>query len=306
MCSFQLEQQGGFHLWEGCVCQDKVHYIRKGDVESLTLCDGAGSLDGALEAARTFSQGVNEWITEHFSTTLRGKSEEAVKRLVIAEIDRLLTRLTAGAQIARDLYGCTLLTACRNMITGEALVLHLGDGVILGWTPEEGCRCLTQPEQGEALRATWLVNSSPAMLMEHLRVLRLRPGRSVSAFLLMSDGGEGPLYMPTSQGVTLNPVMAKLAEEFLLRPSSFATAMPDFVQAQVRPADDFSLGVMGDAPASLLPIRASRRIVREYTQYLCARRSGLSPLQAARRAGWRKRDIPRKRKRLEAMRIEEV
>ena len=306
MCSFQLEQQGGFHLWEGCACQDKVHFIRKGDVESITLCDGAGSLDGALEAARIFSQGVNEWIVEHFSTTLRGKSDANVKRLVIDEIDCLLTRLTAGEETARDIYGCTLLTACRNTRTGETLVLHLGDGVILGWTPEEGCRCLTPPEQSEELRATWLVNSSPTMLMEHLRVLRLHPGRSVSAFILMSDGGEGPLYMPTSQGVTLNPVIAKLAEEFLLRPSSFAKAMPDFVRKQVRPADDFSLGVMGDAPATLLPIHTSRRIVREYTQYLCARRSGLNPLQAARRAGWRKRDIPRKRKRLQDMRIEEV
>ena len=306
MCSFQLEQQGGFHLWEECPCQDKVHFLKKGDVESITLCDGAGSMGGALEAAHAFSQGINEWIVEHFFTTLRGKSDEAVKRLVIEEIDRLLTRLTAGEETARDIYGCTLLTACRNTRTGEALVLHLGDGVILGWTPEKDCRCLTHPEQGEELRATWLVNSSPAMLMQHLRVLRLRPGRSVSAFLLMSDGGEGPLYMPTDGDVKLNPVVAKLAKEFLLRPGSFAQAMPDFIKTRVRPTDDFSIGIMGDMPASLLPVRAPRRIVREYVQYLSARRNGLNPIQAARHAGWRKRDISRKRQRLQDMKIEEV
>lgn len=64
MCSFLLEQQGGFLLWEVCPCQDKVHFLKKGDVESITL------------------------------------SDEAVKRLVIEEIDRLLTRLTAGEKTA--------------------------------------------------------------------------------------------------------------------------------------------------------------------------------------------------------------
>lgn len=306
MSSFQYTQQGGFHLWEGCVCQDQVHYLKKGDLESLTLCDGAGSLAGALEAASVFSREINEWIVDNFSTTLRGKSDTAVQRLVMHEIDRILTHLTAGEESARAIYGCTLLTACRNTRTGEALVLHLGDGLILGWTPREGCRCLTVPEQGDSLRATWLVNSSPAMLREHLRVLRLHPGRNISAFLLMSDGGEGPLYMPTSQGLMLHPVLEKLTGEFFLRPGSFARAMPGFIKDQVRPADDFSLGIMGDIPFSLLPLRASRRVMREYIRFLRARRNGLSPVRAARHAGWRKRDIARKRQSLQKMSIEEV
>lgn len=66
MSGFLLEQQGGFHLWEGCPCQDKVHYMKIENVESVTLCDGAGSMSGALEAARTFSQGINEWICINF------------------------------------------------------------------------------------------------------------------------------------------------------------------------------------------------------------------------------------------------
>lgn len=306
MHSFLLEQQGGFHHWEGCPCQDRVDLLRKGELMSLTLCDGASSLSGALEAANAFSRGINEWLTAHFATTLQGKSEDAVRQLAIRQIDRLLTRLTAGVEAARDLYGCTLLSVCCNTRTGEALVLHLGDGAVLGWSRDTGCRCLTPPQQGEELRSTWLVNSSPAMLTEHLRVLRLRPGSPVDAFILMSDGGEGPLYMPTSSGVALNPVMAALTEEFLLRPGSFARAMPAFIREQVRPADDFSIGLLGALPAALIPGRASPRVRRGYAAYLAARRSGLPPVRAARQAGWRKGDLPRKRSRLQTMGIEEV
>lgn len=306
MRAFTYEQQGGFHAWEGCPCQDRVFALQQGDVECVTLCDGAGSLSGAAEAAQAFSREMGSWLAERFHTSLFGLPEEAVRELAIREIDRILTRLTAGVEAARDLYGCTLLSVCRDRATGEALVMQLGDGVILAWTHADGCRCLTLPEQGEALRSTWLVNSGQQALREHLRVLRLRPGKSPSAYCLLSDGGEGPLYMPRPQSVELHPVLDNLIPEYLLRPGSFAQAMPEFVRKQLRPTDDFSIGVLGDAPAPLLALGLPPRRLRRYAQYLSARRAGCSRIRAARQAGWRKRDLPKHLKRLQAARIEEV
>lgn len=305
MCAYQLTQQGGFHAWEGCPCQDRVHTLRRGTVEAVTLCDGAGSLDGAEQAAIAFSQGMNEWVAEHFRT-LRGKSDEDVRRMAVAEIGRILDGLTLGVEESRDLYGSTLLTVCRDCRTGEALVLHLGDGLIVGLSREEGCVCLTTPEQGEEYRSTWLVNSSPEELMDHLRVIRIRRQRHMDAYCLMSDGSEGALYQPREDGVTLHPAVESLMQEYLLRPANFVREMPDFVRKRIRPADDFSIGFLGDVPPTMLPAKGPARVRRQFAEYLAARRSGMCAARAARKAGWRKRDVPNKRDRLQWMQVEEV
>lgn len=305
MCAYQLIRQGGFHAWEGCPCQDRVHTLRRGTVEAVTLCDGAGSLKGAEQAAITFSQGMNEWVAEHFQT-LRGESDEKIRRLAVGEIGRILDGLTLGEEESRDLYGCTLLTVCRDGRTGEALVLHLGDGLIVGLSRADGCICLTPPEQGEEYRSTWLVNSSPAEVKDHLRVMHIRRRRGIDAYCLMSDGGEGALYQPRPEGVTLHPALERLMQEYLLRPANFVREMPDFVRTRIRPADDFSIGFLGDVPPAMLPVKGPVRVRRQYARYLAARREGLSAERAARRAGWRKRDIRTRRERLLQMQVEEV
>ena len=305
MCAYQLTRQGGFHAWEGCPCQDRVHTLRRGTAEAVTLCDGAGSLQGAERAAAAFSEGMNEWVADHFRT-LRAKSVEEIRRLAVGQIGRILDGLTLGGEESRDLYGCTLLTVCRDCRTGEALVLHLGDGLIVGLSREEGCVCLTPPEQGEEYRSTWLVNSSPDEVTDHLRVMRIRRGRRIDAYCLMSDGSEGALYQPREEGVTLHPALESLMQEYLLRPANFAREMPDFVRTRIRPADDFSIGFLGDVPPAMLPVKGPARVRRQYARYLAARREGLTADRAARRAGWRKRDTRTKRERLLAMQVEEV
>jgi len=305
MGAFKLEQQGGIHLWENCPCQDRVHTLRKGDVESVTLCDGAGSLNGAAAAAQAFSQGMNEWMADHYMA-FRHTSRREIRRQAIREIDRILTALTCGVNSARDMYGSTLLTVCRDCRTGEALVMHLGDGMILGWSGQQRFSALTNPGRTEADRATWLVNNSPEALNAHLQVVRVPRSAHMDAFCLMSDGGEGALYQITGDTVRLHPVLGSIMQEYLLRPGSFEKAMPDFVKKRICPSDDFSMALLGDVSANALPSQASGRIRRQFASYLAARRSGAGIPQAARQAGWRKKDVKRKQDWLLKMQVEEV
>lgn len=306
MSVYKLEQQGGIHAWENCPCHDRVHVLRRENVESATLCDGAGSLSGAQEAARAFSEGMNTWLADHFHTSLRGKSCATVRQLAVREIGRILNELTRGVESARDIYGCTLLSVCRDPRTNEALVLHLGDGVILGWHARKGLTPLTLPEHGEVHRSTWLVNNSAEAVAAHLRVLRIRPKQHIGAYCLMSDGSEGALYLPTENGLQLHPVTEQVVREYLLRPATFRKVMPAFVEKRICPADDFSIALLGDLPAESLPRSIPQRIRRQFAAYLSARRRGLSSDRAAREAGWHRRDIGGKRHRLLLFSIEEA
>lgn len=305
---YSLTQQGGFHAWENCPCQDSVFALREGDVECVTLCDGAGSLSGALKAAEAFSQGISRWFVASFAQLLRENSPDGVRRRLLDEIDRILDELTCGAVECRSMYGCTLLSVCRDCVSGEALSVQIGDGVILRWSDRRETACVHPPEDRQAHRSTWLVNNSRDMLMEHIRVRRDPPSREGRGYCLMSDGGEGRLYTPTQRGVTVHPVVDRLIREYLLCPGRFAREMPGYVRRIVRPADDFSIGVLGDVPASALPLPGGtpRRVAGRYAAYLSARRCGAGSALSARRAGIRKRDLNKCMKRLTGMGIEEV
>lgn len=305
MGAYGLFQQGGFHEWENCPCQDNVYVMKEGDVECVTLCDGAGDLHGARKAAEAFSKGIGRWACTHFPELMRGCTD--IRAQLLDEIDRILDALTFGVRECREMYGCTLLCVCRSCTNGEALVMQIGDGLILRYNDRQEIVCVNPPDQRSGHRASWLVNNSREALMKHVHIRRDPPSRG-GGYCLLSDGSEGCLYRPGDGTMAVHPVVASLIGEHLLRPHRFAKEMPDFVKKKIRPTDDFSIGILGDIPACMLPFPAAvpRRVGKEYARYLSARRAGKSPIASAREAGIRRRDLRKGMKRLTDMGIEEV
>lgn len=305
MSAYGLFQQGGFHEWENCPCQDRVFVCRIGDTESTTVCDGAGDMQNALKAADSVSREIGSWACANFTELMHGRADARAQ--LLDEIDRILDKFTFGTKAYRNAYGCTLLCVCRSLSTGEALVIQIGDGVILRYNDRREIVCVNRPDARSGHRASWLVNNSREGLMKHAHIRRDPPSRG-GGYCLLSDGSEGYLYMPSDDTMTVHPIVPALISEHLLYPRRFAEEMPDFVKKRIRPTDDFSIGIIGDVPASILPLPAAvpRRIAKKYAVYISARRAGKSPITSAREAGIRRRDLPKCMKRLTGMGIEEV
>ena len=295
-------RQGGIHAFERVPCQDCIHTLRRGSVQAAALCDGAGSLPGAYQAAHAFSRAMCQWIAENLPRLLR-MPEERVRLLAADRIEEVLSDLALGHPEAKSAFGCTLLLCAMDMKTGASLCLQLGDGLIAECRGT-GAVPLSLPNQGREHRSTYLTTSSRETILARMQVIR---GRDGQAFFLMSDGAEGAFYRIDGQRVTPTAgLFPELLQEFQLRPRAFHQMMEYLLAARIKPTDDFSLGILcRDAPP-LPPSPGPCRVQKSYARYLAARRSGASPLSACRLAGWRKRDLPKRRAWLLSRQIEET
>lgn len=301
ICS--IVRQGGIHAFEGVPCQDNVCGVRRGNIQATVLCDGAGSLKGAREAAAVFSKALCEWVVNQYDVLLR-LPEAELRQIVAGRIETILTQLSAEDEENRDSFGCTVLLCAANMKTGKALILQLGDGLIVEKSRGKEAVALTRPVQGSEHRSTYLTTSSRQAILSQLQVFH-RSGNA--SYFLMSDGAEGALYYMNRNTAVLNNVFGDMLDECLLRPSSFQDEMEQLLQNHIRPTDDFSLSILcQDAPDPDAFAAPRKRLAKKYARYLAARRQGRSVASAAHLAGWRRRDVKKRRGWLQRQNIDEI
>lgn len=301
ICS--IVRQGGIHAFENIPCQDNIYGMRRGDIQVSVLCDGAGSLKGAREAAATFSKALCEWAAEYFDV-LSCLPEMELRNNVANQIEITLTELSEKHSENRNSFGCTILLCATNTRIGKSLILQLGDGLIVEKREGEETMALTTPVQGDQHRSTYLTTSSKQAILSKLQVYHRK---GIASYFLMSDGAEGALYNVMGNEVMLTDVFEDMLSECLLRPSSFLNEMNHLLQDHIRPTDDFSLSILcQDAPGPDAFAVPCKRVARKYAQYLTARRQGKSIAAAARLTGWHRRDITKRRAWLRQHNIDEI
>ncbi len=301
ICS--VVRQGGIHIFEGIPCQDNVYSIRRGNIQAVVLCDGAGSLDGALAASSVFSKTFCEWALFH-SDVLYALPETRIRLLVADQIETILNRLCSEFSGNRQSFGCTLLLCLSDLSSSKALVLQLGDGLVVEVRPRAKTRPLSIPSRGTEHRSTFLTTNNRETILSQLQVFR-RSGDA--SYFLMSDGAEGAFYRLEGSSPVLTNVFESMLTEFLFRPSSFLQDMDHLLKNHIRPTDDFSLALLcADAPSPDAFSPLCKRLARKYSRFLAARRLGQSVISAARSAGWHRREIHKRRDWLKSHSIEEV
>lgn len=301
ICS--IVKQGGIHTFEGTPCQDNVYAMRAGSTQAVTLCDGAGSLDGALAASSVFSKAFCEWALTH-SDALFTLPEARIRLLAADLIETTLDRLCSEQSGDRQSFGCTVLLCLSNLRSGNAFVLQLGDGLVVEVLPRGKARPLSVPSIGTEHRSTFLTTCSRETILNRMQVFRRRGGAS---YFLMSDGAEGAFYRMENSSPVLTDVFGCMLTECLFRPSSFLRDMDHLLKNHIHPTDDFSLALLcSDAPSPDAFSPLCKRLSGKYSRYLAARRLGKSVGSAARSAGWHKREILKRRDWLMRHSIEEV
>lgn len=160
--------------------QDKGCIIRKGNVISLALCDGAGSLALSSAGAREISKLIAEMICnnwEHYRTVLSNEIRKEIYLGVCEKLKELSHKYNCG----KEEFGSTILALATD--GKECIGIHLGDGAIFSYNNAE-IKILSYPVNGVTTNQTYLTTSKYAF--NNIRFYRFK--RTEKKYMLITDG----------------------------------------------------------------------------------------------------------------------
>lgn len=174
--------QGSVHASEAIECQDFVFKYINGDIAAVTLSDGAGRAQFAMEGALCCSLEAIKNIE------IRGASlfELEVENIAQIFLDNLRERLrekAASLNCSLDELACTLgffVTNGRSYIAG-----NLGDGLIGEMTPNEKASVILGPERGRYVNQSYFVTGDDCY--RRFRVIRGDYDLK-NVYFMMTDG----------------------------------------------------------------------------------------------------------------------
>lgn len=269
--------QGTSHLESGVPCQDQVTFLRFPNGTDIgALADGAGSARLSHYGARLIVEAASELIAQEFDRVFTATNNlGAIRAEVVGQLQSSLSdaaaagldftdsdraRLGFPPRITEPLVSCQVHDLASTLLLvavkdDRFVALHLGDGVVgaevvLPSGRKTG-RPFGRPDNGEFANETTFITSRSAA--GDLRIYRGRletAARSISGFILMSDGSQSSLYQKRTR--TLAPACFKLLEACRSLPSEL---MQERLEATLRDAivprtnDDCSLVLLAAPPA---------------------------------------------------------
>lgn len=182
--TIMYKETGIKHLDKGKGCEDNVYsaFSDASGVKAISLSDGAGSYSNAAIGSETVSKISAELFANKFDL-LYDLDNETASNYIIKEVRSPLEEF--AQQSGNDLlsYSATLLCVALHP-DGRFIAFHIGDGAIIGYDVNEGCKTVSIYEHDGPANQTTFVTVDDTEY-------KLIKGRDkYSAFVLMSDGPE--------------------------------------------------------------------------------------------------------------------
>ena len=117
---------GAAHIQAGLPCQDHYYRITDEDRQTIVICDGIQEIGGL--AAKVVSQTLAEEL--HHADYLKATVRTIRGRLYLFLQDKL-NAYAKENDLDIEKLATTIMAISVNCHTGEALMIHLGDGIIL-------------------------------------------------------------------------------------------------------------------------------------------------------------------------------
>lgn len=184
----QCAVQGRGHIKENIPCQDKTYFIKSGNVEVISLADGAGSAKLSHYGAETVTKYICSEFVENFDNYYEERSGAKVKEIILAGIVKILKLKSEELKCEfKDLASTLLVVAIKEE---KFIICHIGDGVI-GYLKNSILKIASYPENGEFVNTTTFTTSENAIAT--MNMIKGTLGE-IEAFILMSDGTEASFY----------------------------------------------------------------------------------------------------------------
>lgn len=179
-----VKKTGQYHKRHSMKCQDQVIYKEKNQCQVIVLADGAGKDDKNVVCVKEVIEYTADMMlrfAEKRGMQVLDKEDmiQALMNGVVCIISKYMDRWKLPA----EMFGSTLLGVVLNHGTGQYLLIHLGDGIIIGKS-EDQIRVLSYPVN-KGYDHTFLTVSEN--LLERMKVKAAEIGE-LNQFVLCSDG----------------------------------------------------------------------------------------------------------------------
>lgn len=178
----------------GRECEDYAEVYQDDKYAIIALADGATSADHAKEAARINVRAFIHVFQDDYLWSLQ--SGTAIKKRLLTEInDKFRETRWALNHLSATLTGVAI-----NKITGEVIILSIGDGTVIALDADHEAYRLVEPFNNGDRNRTYFTNDYDIIVKSDegnsIKILNLRmPGsivdslKNLTGFLIFSDGG---------------------------------------------------------------------------------------------------------------------
>lgn len=146
------------------------------------VCDGAGSAQYGGEGASLTCRIISQAIRQHFSDTDMMPNTVEIWSWIDAVRDRM-AQAAENREAIRKNFACTLVLLITR--EDEQMIVHIGDGAVVGRDQAGEWKALTWPENGEYASSTYFITDDPEP-----RVRFIEGNELYTAYALFSDGIE--------------------------------------------------------------------------------------------------------------------
>lgn len=241
--------QGRGHAKKNIPCQDKVARREENGINVIVLADGAGSAAMSHFGAKVVVNRVTAFVADRFFDLIAQDDGRKVTQDILSVALQALTDEAELRECELKDLASTLLVAAVN--DEKFFLAHLGDGVI-GYLNDAGLKVATTPDNGEFSNETVFITSANAATR-----MRIYKGdlKSISGFILMSDGTEQSLY--NKRNKTLAPAVKRLMHRTCLVSTEVLTPQLEEALGIVleNTQDDCSIAILARTSEQLPPLK---------------------------------------------------
>jgi Serine/threonine protein phosphatase len=234
------KETGKKHINVNKECEDSVakSFCSNNGVISIALSDGAGSYEHSLAGSSIAVEYASKTLSSEFDAIWNMEEEEAAI-YIIEKVCLPMERAAKANGWTNESMCATLLCVAKHP-DERFIALHVGDGVIVSYSPGEGCSIVSQYEHKLASNVATFVNvpGTPYNI--------IRKRESVASFFLSSDGAEPYLVPP---GKVTEPVLLLQQAAFVLSErelEEYMSLLINSIQKETHEDDDFSFALLSD------------------------------------------------------------
>jgi len=169
-------------------CEDVFYrYTQDQKYDSIGLADGQSEKKCCVEGGENVLKVVSEYMEQQNLATLLGGFHDEVQYELIKRIREKLQALAGlqGEEVQE--FSSTICSIACNLETGDFVIVHLGDGCIVGVSKENKVWTMSSPENGRRINETYLTTSPVAL--SHIRLSHGNLNNFKSIYI-MTDGVE--------------------------------------------------------------------------------------------------------------------
>ena len=183
-----LRVTGSIHEKMGAACEDVALIRETPDLRFFGLADGQGGQSHCVFGGQeTLRQTAAMLRAVPPGLLAKYRYTDALRFALIRRFRERIALYARLYGVPESRFASTLVSFAVDPQTGDYVIVHLGDGCILGILQSGEIRMLSTPDNGLTRQETWLTTSEQALA--HLR-LKYGNVRGYRRILLLSDGAE--------------------------------------------------------------------------------------------------------------------